>query len=343
MEFILDCLCNRLSKSDIGLIDEQRWADILELTKKKNISALILYNLKKQNLFIYLPPSIQDLLENDYYAVLGQNIQALEELSVVLKALSEHNLKVIILKGVFIITAVYDNVALRPMTDMDMLMHQKDSTLIKKIFSELGYNLIEDNQNNSLTFMKQDYRPIEVHWDTLSFNKYKGIIRINESEFWDGTLEFKIGTDTFLALSIEDNILYLCIHLCLNHFFSNIIWLYDIKLILETYRQKIDWDKLLKKAETSGIGPAVYYCLYWSQTLLDANIETDTLKRLRPSFLRRVFLDYFSKKAFIIDDFESHYISHICQLLMIERLPDVFRMSLRILLTRLKGLKKSFN
>ena len=47
---------------------------------------------------------------------------------------------------------------------------------------------------------------------------------------------------------MEDEILYLSVHLTYSHNFQRLFWLLDIQKLLEKHEQEIDWEKLRKRA-----------------------------------------------------------------------------------------------
>jgi len=323
-EFIIDCLNGRINPETIEKIRQDEWQPIIELAKKKQLSAIIFFNLKQSNLLHSLPTFVNEELENAHYCVLTQNTIILKELTKLLKALNQLDIKPIILKGVALINTVYDgNFSLRPMVDIDILIPPEQLGATKQCLKELGYEIdmadfgsttykLKDNEN--LNLLNTPY--LEIHWHILH-KKFNRVLNIDERIFWQRAKTFKMEDVDYLGLSCEDNILYLSLHLILIHFFSNILWLYDIKRIIETQKDDISWDRLLKTANDSGTRNVIYYCLAFCKDILGVSLDTKIIERFSPSSFKKKTISCFLKKDYILENSDLDRVSYIVQLLML--------------------------
>ncbi|MFH1201775.1 MAG: nucleotidyltransferase family protein [Candidatus Omnitrophota bacterium] len=324
-KIILELLNGKINPDTLANVKDEDWSYLVGLAKKKGIATVIFYNLKKANLLLSVPDLIRKDLENNYYCVLTQNTLALRELAKILKALDKLGIRSIILKGTALINSVYgDNPGLRPMIDIDILILPGQLDITEKCLEGLGYKIstrdfgsiiYSRNGDDSLTLSAKLL--IEIHWQVLH-NKFNRVLNIDEIMFYRRAVNFKIEGLDCLGLSVEDNILYLSLHLTMIHFFENIIWLYDIKRILEVYKESISWDKLLKTANESGTKNMIYYCLSYCKDILGAPIEGEIIQKFSPSKLKKKVISRILKKDYIWQEEDLGKVSYLVQFLMFD-------------------------
>ena len=93
-----------------------------------------------------------------------------QQLAEALGAFRDAGIPTIVLKGAYVAEAVYKNIALRPMSDVDILVKKKDLPAVEKILLKLGYDPPEHPRMQNKTrysrvpFHKLGGIGIEVHW-----------------------------------------------------------------------------------------------------------------------------------------------------------------------------------
>lgn len=165
------------------------------------------------------------------------------EIEKVLSAFDKYKIKNVPLKGYFL-KMEYPRSDYRSISDYDILFDRKQSDSVKKAFSELGYQFLHEDDNQS-HFQKKPYMYIEMHatlvHDYESYYPYLVDI-IDNSEKRDG-YEFSY------ELSLEDHYLYMLVHNS-NHFRLGGL---SIRMLLDTYlyyrnhKDEFDFDYLNEK------------------------------------------------------------------------------------------------
>lgn len=147
------------------------------------------------------------------------------EIEKVLSVFDKYKIKNVPLKGYFL-KMEYPRSDYRSISDYDILFDRKQSDSVKKAFSELGYQFLHEDDNQS-HFQKKPYMYIEMHatlvHDYESYYPYLVDI-IDNSEKRDG-YEFSY------ELSLEDHYLYMLVHNS-NHFRLGGL---SIRMLLDTY------------------------------------------------------------------------------------------------------------
>ncbi len=92
------------------------------------------------------------------------------ELAQVVRACNDAGVPVILLKGAHLAEAVYGNIALRPMVDVDLLVKQADLMRVHDILIGQGYALAEKSDaacsvvRHMPPFTKDGVPRIEIHY-----------------------------------------------------------------------------------------------------------------------------------------------------------------------------------
>jgi len=142
---MLYCCQANIGNSDTDeLIDTQRngidWGYFLKKARTEGISPLIYHRLQKVVISKNnIPKDVIEELKKDYYLSATKNTLIFKELGKLLEACNKVGLQVIVLKGAALAETVYENLALRPMSDIDLLVRKEDLLSLDKQLKTLGY------------------------------------------------------------------------------------------------------------------------------------------------------------------------------------------------------------
>ena len=287
--------------------EEIDWESLFKEAVYHKIAPVIYQNLKRANI-ASVPDNFLKNLEAIYYGNARRNIRYLSELEKILNSLRETGVEAIVLKGAALAEEVYKNPALRPVEDIDLLVRKFDFPAAKAVFKGEGYNecknekLFPSKIRRDLEkklhkpFEKFDYEAqfsknnreylFDIHWDLLLIceSKIKEEIQLNMDRIWERAKITSFGTVSACTMSPEDLLIYLCLHLRERHFErarSRIIWWYDIYKVLETYKNKLDWDYFLSSLREYEICESVFPLLLTLKELLDPPFPADLLKEFK--------------------------------------------------------------
>mgnify|MGYP001190310109 FL=1 len=130
---------------------------------------------------------------------------------------------------------------------------------------------------------------VDLHWDTLMASWGPPSL-LSDTEAWSFAEQIQIGGRLVSVLGGETLLLHLCVHFTFHHAFDGLILLCDLFLVLRLEGGRIDWDRLLRKADRYRCRYAVYYALTCVQSLMWAHIPSPILKRLRPAIPVRLLM-----------------------------------------------------
>lgn len=253
------------------------WDYLIRRAGDEGVDSLLYYHLKNRQ------SATSNQLSAKYYSNLLFNIHLLDEFYDVLKRLHGKGIQVILVKGVFLIEKIYRNAALRPMSDVDVLIKKEALPLVMNEMSKAGYSL---TPHGHIGFLKDGEFPalIDFHWD----------IWFPETEdLWKRCVSFASGDIQAWTLDNEDMLIYMAIHQSVNHGMHKLIWLCDIHEFIRAYRDNIDWDVLINRVKGYHIEMPIYSTLSYTAELLKTEIPSDVLEAFKPlnpnSFKHRVY------------------------------------------------------
>lgn len=276
-----------------------RWEEVLKAARDGDVGPLVHHHLQTLNGEIELPDGFRSRLRLDYMETTARNIVFQGELVKLLKVLGEAGIDVIALKGMALVNGVYPKVGLRPMGDLDLLIHREDLERIEALAEPLGYgpDEAEDLQEgysrefrSEITLIRRGNAPIriELHWQLLNFGDeretLKGVWESATTQLFDG-VEAKV-------LGPEHLVIYLAEHLAYHHNLDGLLRYCDVAEVLRHYRDEIDWPRLTALARRGRSLLAVTAVLRRAAETLDAPIPPEAMAELeaaRPSGFDRLF------------------------------------------------------
>ena len=101
-------------------VSAEEWRAAAELAQKQNLASLFLHRARRAG--ASLPGEIAENLERAHRRNTFQVMRLYEELNKLLKLFREKSIPVIVLKGAYLAEAVYDQIGLRTMRDIDLLV-----------------------------------------------------------------------------------------------------------------------------------------------------------------------------------------------------------------------------
>ena len=300
---MLYCCQANIGNSDTDeLIDTQRngidWGYFLKKARTEGISPLIYHRLQKVVISKNnIPKDVIEELKKDYYLSATKNTLIFKELGKLLEACNKVGLQVIVLKGAALAETVYENLALRPMSDIDLLVRKEDLLSLDKQLKTLGYwpsdRSVDDIDLYSPSYLTTlDYRnssnnspSFHIHWhfvnSTIPNDSYIKDIPIEN--IWRDAEKTRIAQVETQVMVPHHLIIHLSEHaLRVTHSLSKFCFFCDINEAIAFYQERLDWDKLLRESDKFNLSRMVYLSLYFAGKFLATRIPHDVLLKLRP-------------------------------------------------------------
>ncbi len=271
---------------------ELNWYALANLSKVWGLSPL-LYDRVRQTPGLPIPIETTHFLAKEYQSTAAFNLLALHELTKILDALSPLKIPVVLLKGISLLHSVYDNYALRPMFDLDLLVLFIHLEQIVASLTAVGYHQLspEPFHNYQGLFWNElllvDSGPskmqAELHWHLVDNPHYARKLKTEKLISRCG-IKHEAGND-LLLLAPDDQILHLCIHNAYHHRNRLQRSLVDIAFVADHFSDEIDWDRLVNSGIANDMSLAVATNLTLAANEWFAPIPVEILQRLEETGL----------------------------------------------------------
>jgi hypothetical protein len=311
---LIDCLKKDKSEFDAarlsGLTPESRQA-FLALATTQRVRPLLWNRLRQKGLDQAVPIQVAEELREAFRRNTLDNLRLYGDLRRLLSTLKPDGIPLILLKGIFLADAVYCNIGLREMNDIDVLARAADLARITEILTGMGYTPLQPicmdialkTQHHLPGMLKPGHALFEVHWNLTSPGKS---YCIDPGSLWERAVPVHIAGCDALALSPEDLLLHLCLHTSYQHQFAfGLRPFCDIAETISRFGSAFDWQTTAERAEHWGWQRGVYLALRLARELADADVPDDILERLRPadmtdSVLEIALAQIFTDKSFAV-------------------------------------------
>lgn len=274
------------------------WESLVVLARRFKVGGLFYREIKSTNfLDEFIPADVRNRLRDEYRNRATINTSIFFEASKVIRFFDDNQLPVIALKGLALAKSIYGDIALRPMSDLDLLVKEEDLVKAGRILLTLGYNQCSpawESTTKTLhhhlpSFRNKNGVSIELHWNIVDLNSS---IKVDLDGLWERACFIKVDNLDVRVFSPEDLFLHLCIHAC-GHLQSGIdlIPLCDLAGLIKTSADQIDWQIVNQRAIGWGGQKCVYLMLLLVRELLGALLSDKIMSAIKPSDYQPVFFE----------------------------------------------------
>jgi hypothetical protein len=270
---------------------EADWHRLTVLAQRQNVAPLLYSRLKQSG--VTVPSPVAERLHLLYLASTTRNLRLFHELGGILRALRAAGLAVIPLKGACLAEAVYGNVALRPMSDVDLLVKPGELARALDALGAFGYVAARaidiETERHASRHLPPLSKPggvtVELHWTIVKPGRS---VRFGDSDLdavWSRATPATIAGVPVHMLSPVDLLWHLCLHASVQHHFDEIglrgFW--DIALVIRRYGDVIDWEQFLQRVNRSGSANGVHLALQLSEEWTGVAVPSSVMRSLRPA------------------------------------------------------------
>jgi hypothetical protein len=265
--------------------------EFLEFVVGQDLGPLWHHTLQSHGVLESLPPaSIAALRQARMAAAVGYLAQraALDHLD---SAFEAEGIPYLAMKGTHVRECVYPDPALRPASDIDLLIAPADRRRAARVLQGAGYTVHAEpaNISHEATF-SQGAADIDLHWSILR----PGRTRV---ELTAELLARRQRTNGVWGLSDPDTLFLMLTHPAFAKYVCspNMGLARVADFLLWIQRRPLDWPAVLHLLERAGLRTAAWTMLSWfrmlapadAQATLDAPRETLRPGRLRAAYLRQ--------------------------------------------------------
>lgn len=230
--------------------------------------------------------TLDDLLEA-YTQVGIRNSAILDEFALIAEQFHQHAIPFIVLKGADVISRLYGVRGARPISDVDVLVHESDLAAIDQLLRHLGFTQQIDG-NPAYASSK---------W-SLSLDFITSVWYLDAHELtalWNRAPSRIFGTTTISCLDTADLLIYLTAYNVIHRGHLSASLVHDIKLLIT--KEQPDWDVVVARTMQSRLQVALFHGLSHVRTILPSlSIPDRVLARFAPATRRERRLAWLLRK-----------------------------------------------
>ncbi|MBW1716373.1 MAG: nucleotidyltransferase family protein [Deltaproteobacteria bacterium] len=263
---------------------------LIHLALKEGLAGLLYKNLMKAGVLEALDLQQKERLKSLYYTTVQFNLKLVHDLKEVLELLNENRIPVVLLQGISLLPQIYEDIGLRPLTDIDLWVLDKVYPGLVDVLMSQGY------QRDSLypNTLRKGSTIFDIRTHLLWADRIRSrrlLMTKGQEHIYRDTQSTLFEGQKALSLNRYDQVLYLGLH-ALKHSASRLIWLVDINNLIFDWRGS-DWEALINRAQELGQKKTIAYICFLLQRLFDFNVLPEArrlLEKERLSLLEKAVL-----------------------------------------------------
>jgi hypothetical protein len=275
------------------------WAELLDEAVRHQVVTVVYQPLAENSARLHVPG---ELLEKFRIYTLYEGMEQERNYAAigsVLKKLAGAGISVIALKGL-IIRELYPYPYLRAMCDFDLLVKSDDVHESGRIIEESGFEFGNDD-GKEIKYLHKIYGSIDLHRRLApEGERYENMAGLEE-QVWENAVPVDVSGASILALCPLDCAVFIVIHMA-SHIISSgfgLRNLCDFFLVVDTYRDEIDWDEFFRKAAEFHVDTFAKALMRICRELFGLELPDNCLKAADE------FRDYVLMENIIEDIFDS--------------------------------------
>jgi hypothetical protein len=284
-ELILDCARvspaeERRDRINATIARGIDWQLFLRTAHRHGVPSLVYHRLRDTGVSA-VPPSAIDLLRRSFQETTWRNTLHTAELTRVLDLLAAHGIDAVPFKGPVLAILVYENVAMRQFSDLDLLVRPHERIQAREVLLGDGYTMYDGwshvhelNYEYTLVGTRGGVR-LDVHWKLFP----QAVLPVKPDKLRQRLAEVRIGDRTVRTFSPGDTLLILCAHAD-THAWDRLKWISDIAQLV-TSHPDLDWGEAVEVADSAGSERLLLLGLRLADDLLGAVPPEPVMSRAR--------------------------------------------------------------
>jgi hypothetical protein len=279
-----------------------RWDRVVDMAHWHRLSPLLWRYLRAEGPAASVPDGVLDQLHRAAVATTARNLSLQAALGQVVAALADLGIPAMLLKGAALIEAVYPDIGLRPMGDLDILVPRSSIEAAHGAVEALGYAVwgVRLSRHDASQLARHHHHyPLERGDVTVELHHHvtSATPAFDITGFWERAVP-GAGPVPHLLPSPEDLFLHGAVHFSVDRIArlaSGLGQLADLAWIAA--QQPIDWNALTTRARDYGVGDQLFLALVAGRVLLGELAPPEGVAALQPGSYRSALGEQFVRQC----------------------------------------------
>ncbi len=286
---LLRCVHYAADATAIDSIATEDWPAVVRAASVHGISPYLYVKLADMGLWGLVPAHVISMLRDEYHRTSLANMKIYHELSGLLSCLAREHIPVLLLKGAYLARFVYAYEAMRPMEDVDFLVHPEHYAKAIRVLLAYGYERAHEEEH------WDGINPIERHVAVTirrgttfelhrTFDLSPTATRATADEAFARAVRVAVDGAEAFAMSPEDLLLHVAMHASFQHGFAlGVRVLCDVAVILERWGDSLDWDAVVRRARAWHADRGIWLTFSLAEELAGVTVPPEVSESLRPT------------------------------------------------------------
>ncbi len=273
-------------------LDGRRWGAVIASAEWHRLLPLLHFQLRQHGWLGKVPKPVCDRLKQASLQAAMAHLSHVARLREIASAFGDRGISYIVLKGVPLAESLYPEPALRPSSDVDVMVEPSNLLQAGQVLESLGcahpwgrdvQAAFRRYHHHLAPYVhERDGVIAELHWDVLSPSSH---FDLDVRGLWMRASPASTGNVRCLVLCPEDQLLHLCLHFmndrrARRH--GGLLQVCDIALFLKKRGHEVNWDEFMDRAMLHSLGDEVFKALHSTHTITGASFPDSVTRRLRP-------------------------------------------------------------
>ena len=287
LDFLVANLRRNRSGATVEGLTPSAWDSVADQAAQQKLGPLAYHRLTAGLDALPIPGPVRERLRTFYAVGQLRNTLLLRDAVHVIGALQAAGVPVMVLKGLHLAVQVYSEPGLRTMSDIDIMVPERDLAKAEHVMVGLGFGPLPRpdleefcrRSNHLARLSRPKSVPVEVHW---TIERPTSPFTIDVDALWRRAQPIALGGLEVLALSPEDLLLHLCLHTSYHHRFDRMALkgLVDIDMVVAAFEGRLDWRQVARTARDWNAESYVYSTLRLATMILETPVPKAALASL---------------------------------------------------------------
>jgi len=251
--------------------------DVWQTAMKEGLVAVLWHAIQGRQ----LSAGIKHLVAPHLRECMAQTMRCRQVTGEVLEVAGRAEIPVLCLRGQAVAELLYEDAAMRPQTDVDILVHAADVHKLGEALRSLGF------APTPLYPMLYERGQVllDTHTDIIGISRIASrasMTSLRSAEFFRYAKQGSLCGQSALLLESRVLLPYLCLH-ALKHSFDRLIWLWDIALLARRVEREEGWPAVIRGIRGYRLERPCFYALSYAHKYMDAPVPAALLRAMPPA------------------------------------------------------------
>jgi hypothetical protein len=239
-------------------VDE--WSGLLDFLRANWIIPFVYRKIGSLPQECLPPETIIDEMRQAFLVSCVRSIHMERQLQEIIEAFLEQDVRVLVLRGPALAFSLYPDPAMRPSSDLDLLVAPENVIQARDILESLGYKCLAKRFETAKDFFREECFvhqsnpgskfPVDLHWVHWELHPFfKGSEEVDIRDLFQRGWKVETPTLTFETLHPVDYLIHSAIHLIMIHKSEmRLSWICDTALLAQHLQVPNDWQTLQERS-----------------------------------------------------------------------------------------------